>query len=127
MGTQTAKYFLVIGSLSMALSIAAGAFGTHALKETLAPNLLNAFQTSVNYHMFHSIALLLIGILLNHTQEKLICISGLVMLLGLTLFSGSLYALSLSGVTQLGIVTPIGGIYLIISWLLITSCMIKYF
>ena len=113
---MTSKKLLVIACASMALTIVLGAFGAHALKASLPANLLNAYQTGVTYQAYHSLALLVLGVLAERHSGKWFNISSALMLVGMCLFSGSLYALALSGVTQLGMVTPIGGVLLIAAW-----------
>lgn len=116
--------FIAIGAFSAMLSVAAGAFAAHGLKKSLSEEYLAVFQTAANYQMIHSLGLVLIGVimtsLINNNQEtRLTELSGWVMLVGILLFSGSLYALTLTSTKWFGPITPIGGMCLIISWLML--------
>lgn len=111
------KLFLLAGSLSGMLSVAIGAFGAHALKATLeANNRLETFETAVKYQFYHSLALIFLGVLMLHFQNKVYTISGYGFIVGIIIFSGSLYALSLTGYTKLGAITPLGGLAFLIGW-----------
>ena len=107
--------WLVIGSISGAISVAAGAFGAHALKSKLSPEMLNAFDVGVKYQMFHALALLAVGLIVAKIPAA--NTAGWLFLIGTVLFSGSLYALSLSGIKFFGPITPIGGLCLIAGWI----------
>lgn len=114
---STAKWFLVIGALNGALVVALGAFGAHALKARLAPELLAVYQTGIQYHMLHALGLLGVGLLALHLPDSaLLKWSGWLMLAGIVLFSGSLYLLAMTGLRWLGAVTPIGGMAFIVAW-----------
>ncbi len=115
-----AKLFLVVGSLNASLCIVLGAFAAHALKSRLAAESLSAFQTGVQYHFYHSLGLILLGILMLQLQVSggVFKYSGLLMLAGIVLFSGSLYGLSVLSWTWLGPVTPLGGLAFILAWAL---------
>lgn len=120
------KLFLFIGSLAMALAVMLGAFGAHGLKEKLTPAMLDIFQTGVTYHFYHALGLLLIGILAQQlTDITLLKWSGWFMIAGIIIFSGSLYTLSLSGISWLGAITPIGGVCFILSWLVLALAVWK--
>jgi len=122
-----AKLFLVAGSLNAALCIVLGAFAAHGLKAKLSAQSLSAFQTGVQYHFYHSLGLILIGVLMLQFQSTggLLKYSGYSMLAGIVLFSGSLYALSVSPWKWLGPVTPIGGLAFIVAWLLLAIGILK--
>lgn len=112
-----ANLFISLASLSGLLAVAFGAFGAHALRGRLDEYAMGVFETAVQYHFYHSLALLAVGVLaLGQPQTVLLKSSGWLFLLGLVLFSGSLYALSLSGVKWLGAVTPLGGLAFIAGW-----------
>lgn len=110
--------FLVLGALSCGLAVVLGAFGAHALKGTVAPDLLAVYQTGVQYHMAHGLGLLLTAVLIgqlgNHAGLRA---AGWLMVIGTLLFSGSLYVLSITGLRWLGAVTPFGGTAFIAAWL----------
>jgi uncharacterized membrane protein YgdD (TMEM256/DUF423 family) len=112
-----AKVFITLASLSGMLAVAFGAFGAHALKNRLDDYAMGVFQTAVQYHFYHSLALLAVGIIaLNYPQAALLRSSGWLFTLGIVVFSGSLYMLSFSGLRWLGAVTPIGGLAFIAGW-----------
>ena len=112
-----AKLFLSLGSLFALIAVALGAFGAHALKARLTPELLAAWQTGVQYHFYHSLGLLLIGLAFFHLPGgTALRASGWLMAAGILLFSGSLYALALSGEKWLGAVTPVGGTAFLLAW-----------
>jgi uncharacterized membrane protein YgdD (TMEM256/DUF423 family) len=113
------KLFVVLGSLNAFLAVALGAFGAHGLKSKVSAEMLTVWQTGVQYHMFHALGLILLGILI-HLLPQIgpLRLSGWLLFSGIVLFSGSLYVMVLSGVRALGIVTPIGGIAFLLGWLL---------
>lgn len=102
----------------MLLGVALGAFGAHGLKDTLSPEAKQTYQTAVLYHLVHGLALLAVGGLATlRTMESLVRTAGWAFMLGIVLFSGSLYLLSITGVKKLGIITPFGGLAFLIGWL----------
>ncbi|CAA0115652.1 Uncharacterised protein [Halioglobus japonicus] len=112
-----AKLFITLASLSGMLAVLFGAFGAHALKGKLDDYALGVFETAVQYHFNHSLALLAVGILaLSQPDTVLLRSSGWLFLLGIVIFSGSLYLLSLTGVRWLGAITPLGGLAFIAGW-----------
>ncbi|MBL4743900.1 MAG: DUF423 domain-containing protein [Cycloclasticus sp.] len=117
--------FIPLGALSAFLAVAFGAFGAHALKASLSPYSLGVYHTAVDYHMWHAIGLLIIGVLQQQNSSNLLCKAGWFMFAGIIIFSGSLYALSLSGIKLLGAITPVGGVCLLIAWLLLAYSFIK--
>jgi uncharacterized membrane protein YgdD (TMEM256/DUF423 family) len=112
------RLWLILGAASAFLSVAAGAFGAHALRARLAPDLLTIFETGARYHMYHSLGLIAIGLLSQLRPSPLLNGAGWAMTAGIVLFSGSLYALALSGVRVLGAITPFGGLGFLAGWLL---------
>lgn len=119
---------MVLGTLNAFLSIALGAFGAHGLKDKLSAKYLDIYQTGVHYHMIHAIGLIVVGILyrtMTQNQHSLMNWTGWLMFVGIVLFSGSLYVLSLTKVSVLGAITPIGGLCFLASWLLLTLAIIK--
>ena len=121
-----ARLFLVAGCVAALLAVAAGAFGAHALKARLAPDMLAVFKTGVEYQFYHAFGLLLVGFAALHLPESAyLRAAGWVMLAGIVLFSGSLYLLALSGVTWLGAVTPLGGLCFIVAWALFAGAFIR--
>jgi uncharacterized membrane protein YgdD (TMEM256/DUF423 family) len=112
-----AKLFITLASLSGMLAVILGAFGAHALKDKLDAYALGVFQTAVQYHFYHSFALLAVGVIaLSQPQTVLLKSSGLLFVLGIVIFSGSLYVLSITGVRWLGAITPLGGLAFIGGW-----------
>ena len=112
-----AKLFITLGSLSGMLAVIFGAFGAHALKGRLDDYAMGVFETAVQYHFYHSFALLAVGIIaLSQPQVALLKSSGWLFFLGLLIFSGSLYILSLTGIRWLGAITPLGGLAFIAGW-----------
>ena len=106
-------------------SVAFGAFGAHLLKATIAPERLSTWQTAVDYQMFHTTVLLTIFILYQFNKSKLLVRSALSITFGVVLFSGSLYLLVLTDTSWLGIITPIGGILLLIGWFVLLLHFLK--
>jgi uncharacterized membrane protein YgdD (TMEM256/DUF423 family) len=110
------RLFFALGCLSALIAVALGAFGAHALKARLAPDMLAVFETSVRYQLVHALALLAVGLALGRWPGGAVITSGWLFVAGTVLFSGSLYALSLSGLRALGVVTPIGGVAWLAAW-----------
>jgi uncharacterized membrane protein YgdD (TMEM256/DUF423 family) len=112
-----AKLFITLASISGMLAVAFGAFGAHALKSRLDDYSLGVFETAVQYHFYHSLALLAVGVIaLSQPQTAMLRSSGWLFLIGIVVFSGSLYLLSISGVRWLGAITPLGGLAFIAGW-----------
>jgi len=121
-----AKLFIIIGSLSMSISVALGALGAHALKEKLSERLLSTFKTGVEYQLYHSLALLAVGILLLYFKKgALFNWSGYLFIAGIVLFSGSLYLLALASAKWAGPITPLGGLSFIAAWVLLALAVWK--
>lgn len=124
------KLYLTLGSVLAGLGVILGAFGAHGLK-TAAPESVPTFQTGVQYQMYHAFALLIVGILFEKFPFKSMNWAGVCFLIGILLFSGSLYALSLLkatgkvGLGGIGIVTPIGGLFFIIGWICFIMALLK--
>lgn len=122
----SAKTWLVLGSVGMFLAVAMGAFGAHALKKVLAPDLMSIYETAVHYHIYHALGLIAIGLVaLRWPATALLHWAGVLMAAGLVLFSGSLYALGLSGIRWLGAITPIGGAAFLAAWLLLAAAVMR--
>jgi uncharacterized membrane protein YgdD (TMEM256/DUF423 family) len=110
------RTFLLVGAVAAFLAVTLGAFGAHGLRGRLSPEMLAVFETGVRYHMYHALALILVSLVMGRMSGWLIQTAGWCFVAGIALFSGSLYALALSGVTILGAVTPIGGLAFLIGW-----------
>lgn len=114
------KALLVLGAINGALAVTLGAFGAHGLKQRVEASLLETWGTASEYHFYHALALLLVGLLARQFPDAGgIVTAGWVLFAGMTVFSGSLYMLVLTGQRWLGAITPIGGIALIVGWLLL--------
>src|SRR5437762_5716840 len=102
------KTFLLVGALAGFLAVALGAFGAHALRARLSPEMLAVFETGVRYQMYHALAIVAVGLMMPRLGGWLVQTAGWAFTAGIVLFSGSLYALALTGVSMLGAITPIG-------------------
>lgn len=112
--------FFILGSLFGALGVAAGAFGAHGLRARLTPDRLDTFEVAVRYQMYHALALLAAAYAVERWPESSLPVAaGLLFLAGIVVFSGSLYALVLSGERRLGIITPLGGLAMVAGWALL--------
>ncbi len=111
------RLFLMIGSLAAFIGVAFGAFGAHALGSRISPRMLEVYKTGVQYHLLHALALILIALLADRMRaHKLVRIAGGLITVGIVLFSGSLYALVITGTRLLGAITPLGGLCFLAGW-----------
>jgi uncharacterized membrane protein YgdD (TMEM256/DUF423 family) len=110
------RVWWVVGTLMAGLAVAAGAFGAHALKARLSPDLLQVFETGVRYQMYHALGLLAVAVACDRWPHSGFSVAGWLMLAGIVLFSGSLYALCFTGVRTLGAITPLGGLCFLAAW-----------
>lgn len=118
--------FVVSAAVNGFIAVALGAFAAHGLKNMLSPELLTTFQTGVQYHMYHALALFGIGLLtLQFPTQTLLKTAGYLFMLGIVLFSGSLYVLALSGIRWLGAITPLGGVAFLAAWALLAWSMLR--
>jgi len=110
--------FLPSGALFALLSVAAGAFGAHGLRATLEPRMLEIFATAAQYQMYHALALIVVGMLLRSCDYKprLLLVAGWSFIVGILVFSGSLYCLAVFNSPRLGMITPIGGLSFMLGW-----------
>ena len=121
---HSAKLFMVLGALNAFLSVLFGAFGAHALKTRLSVEMMSVYHTGNQYHFYHALGLLLVGVIATQLPESaLLRSSGWLMQAGIVLFSGSLYVLAISGVRWLGAITPIGGLAFLTAWLLLAMAV----
>jgi uncharacterized membrane protein YgdD (TMEM256/DUF423 family) len=111
------RLFFTIGALSAFLAVAAGAFGAHALKARLSADLLNTFEVGVRYHFYHALALFAVAWACTRWPGPWTTAAGWLFVIGTIIFSGSLYALALSGIRWLGAITPFGGLAFLAGWL----------
>lgn len=122
----TAKLFITLGALNAFLAVLLGAFGAHALKARLSADMMAVFHTGNQYHFYHALGLLLVGVVAVQLPDSaLLRSSGWLMLTGIALFSGSLYVLAISGVRWLGAITPFGGLAFLAAWLLLAVAVWK--
>ncbi len=120
------KLFIFLGSINAFLSVALGAFGAHYLKQKLTPDKLDVFHTGVQYHMIHAIGLIAIALISDKlANSSLVNASGWAIFIGIVLFSGSLYALSLTGLKVFGPITPLGGVSFLVGWILLAIAALK--
>jgi uncharacterized membrane protein YgdD (TMEM256/DUF423 family) len=116
------KFFLIAGAVNALLSVAFGAFGAHMLEGRVADKYLDTWQTAVQYQMFHAIGLMVVALLMSSSligPLGSLSWAGYLMLAGIIIFSGSLYVLSLTGISILGAITPIGGVAFIAGWIML--------
>ncbi len=113
------RTFVILGALSAFIGVAAGAFGAHGLKRTLGTDMLAVFDVGVRYQLVHALALVMVAWVQSRWPSALITASGWLFVVGTILFSGSLYALSVSGIRGLGLITPFGGVAFLAGW----ACM----
>ncbi|MBO0350522.1 DUF423 domain-containing protein [Phormidium pseudopriestleyi FRX01] len=113
-----AQLFMVTASILAGLSVAAGAFASHALKPQLSERAMEIFETGARYQMYHALALLFVGLTVTQTEIPSIWlrVAGFAFIAGVLIFSGSLYTLSLSDIKWLGAITPIGGAAFLLGW-----------
>lgn len=114
------RIFLTLGAINAFLCVLFGALGAHGLKHTLTTDMLVIFQTGVQYHFYHALGLILVGLglLTNLSQSRLLKLSGWLMFTGIVLFSGTLYIISVTGIRGLGVIAPFGGLSYMSAWLL---------
>jgi uncharacterized membrane protein YgdD (TMEM256/DUF423 family) len=111
------RVFFALGAVLAAVGVAAGAFGAHALRGRLTPDLINVFETGVRYQLIHALGLLAVAWATTRWPGHAVNAAGWLLLVGTVVFSGSLYALSLSGIRALGAITPLGGVAFIVGWM----------
>ncbi|MCY8858132.1 DUF423 domain-containing protein [Bacillus atrophaeus] len=121
------KLFLILGAMNALVAVGLGAFGAHGLEGKIPDKYLQVWHTGVQYHMYHALGLLAVAFL----ADKLsgvgsVTAAGWLMFAGIVLFSGSLYILSVTQVSILGAITPLGGVAFIVSWIMIVVAAVKY-
>ncbi len=116
---------LALAGLLLALATLCGAFGAHSLRTSVSPDRLQVYETAVRYHFFNALGLLGIGLALRSVDAALLRWSAVLVLIGIVLFSGSLYALSFGAPRALGVITPVGGLALIAGWLAFAVCFLR--
>ena len=119
------RLFFALGALLAALGVAAGAFGAHGLRDRLSTEMLAIFETGVRYHLIHALALLVTAWAATRWNSGLISVAGWLFVVGVAVFSGSLYLLSLTETRWLGAITPIGGVAFIVGWVLLAWAALR--
>lgn len=120
------RLFIILGAINAFLSVALGAFGAHGLQGQISERMMEVWEKGVDYQMFHSVGLFVIAFAADKWRESgLVKWSGIMMFIGIILFSGSLYALSTSGISILGIITPFGGVSFLAGWTLLALAAFK--
>lgn len=110
------RFFFTAGAMMAFIAVCLGAFGSHTLKNRITPDMLAIFEVGVRYHMYHALALLAVAWAASHWPERNFTAAGWSFIIGIIIFSGSLYILSIFGIRWLGAVTPLGGIAFLIGW-----------
>lgn len=119
------KVILMTASFLMAFAVLIGAFGAHGLRSHLSAEMLQIYKTGVEYHIYHALGLLLIGVLAISIPSELLKWSAIFLAAGIVLFSGSLYFLAITGIKWLGAITPFGGLSFITGWVLLLIAVLK--
>ena len=123
---KSTQLYLFLGSINAGLSVTLGAFGAHSLKNHITNDLIKTFNTGVEYHFYHSFGLFVIAFAFYLIPDsKLLKWSGRLMMMGILLFSFSLYILSITGIRSFGIITPFGGIAFVSAWALLATAIIQ--
>ena len=120
------KLFIILGAVNAFIAVALGAFGAHGLEGKIPDKYLATWNTAVDYQMFHAAGLLVIGLLAGKITSPLINWSGWMMFIGIIIFSGSLFVLSVTQIKVLGAITPIGGVSFLAAWILMIIAAYKY-
>jgi len=115
------RIFILLGAISAGLAVVLGAMGAHILETVLSPQRLGTFITGVEYQMYHSLALLVLGAIGSQRLGRWLRVSGYAFIFGIILFSGSLYILTLGKIPWMGMVTPVGGIAFIAGWIALAT------
>ena len=121
------NWVLPLAAINGFIAVALGAFGAHGLKKILSPAMLDVWQTAVHYHFVHTLALLAVGILAQTVMKNTaLVVAACGFTAGILIFSGSLYALSLSGIRILGAITPLGGVAFLLGWASLALATLKH-
>ena len=124
---KMSKTILMLASLLLALAVLLGAFGAHGLKSHLSGEMMQIYKTGIEYHFYHALGLLLVGILAVYAPSLYLKWAAIFLTAGIILFSGSLYTMSVTGIKWLGVITPVGGISFIAGWILVFISILKKF
>ncbi len=121
------KTILMTASVFLTLAVAIGAFGAHGLKSHISVDMMQVYKTGVEYHFYHALGLLMVGVLSMSMPSGYIKWSAILLSVGIILFSGSLYALATTGIKSLGAITPLGGLSFIAGWIMLIIAVVKHF
>lgn len=119
------RSLVIAAAVNMLIAVAAGAFGAHALKAVVSSDMLAVWHTAVTYQIAHALGLFVIALLMPRFKSALLARAGIVMLAGIVVFSGSLYALAFSGLRMLGAITPIGGAAFLLAWAMVAWAALR--
>lgn len=119
------RLFVGLGAALAGLSVAAGAFGAHGLRDVLSPDMLANFETAARYQMYHALALVLLGAIADRLPARAVNWIGWLFIAGIILFSGSLYLMAFTGLRVLGAITPLGGVAFIAGWALLAVAALR--
>lgn len=119
------RWLIATGAVFAGIGVAAGAFGAHGLRSLLAPDMLAVYETAVRYQMYHAFGLIVAGIVAHFHPSRLLRMAGWMFVLGILIFSGSLFLLILANIRWLGALTPVGGLCFIAGWVLLTAGVIR--
>ncbi|MFD2637371.1 DUF423 domain-containing protein [Piscibacillus salipiscarius] len=119
------KALLLIGVINGFLAVALGAFGAHGLESKLSEKMMSTWEKAVQYQMFHTLAIFIAGMMMLRFDHSMLASAGWTFLLGIILFSGSLYIYSLSGIKTFAMITPIGGVAFLVGWVLLGISIMK--
>ena len=122
---MSSRHLVIVAALIMLVGVAAGAFGAHGLKRSVSPDMLAVWQTAVLYQLVHGLGMLLAALLALHFGAAMFNLAATVMLAGVLVFSGSLYALVLTGASWLGAITPLGGLAFLAGWGLLAWAAVR--
>ena len=120
------RTLLLVGATAAFIGVAFGAFGAHGLRGRLSPEMLAAFETGVRYQMYHALAILVTAVAIGFADDRLLRVGGWLFAVGIVLFSGSLYTLALTGVTTLGMITPLGGLAFLAGWAVLIVAALRH-
>lgn len=121
------KVFIIIGAINAMIAVGLGAFGAHGLEGRIPEKYLQTWETGVKYHMYHALGILAVALLFDKIGSVAsLTAAGWLMFAGIVLFSGSLYVLSLTQISVLGAITPLGGLSFIIAWVLVVVAAVKF-
>ena len=119
------KKIISVAAIFMVLAVIIGAFGAHALENEFTADRMQTYNTGVEYHFYHALGLLLVGIIAFHSSSKQIMWSAILLGLGIFIFSGSLYVLAVTDIRWMGAITPIGGVSFIAGWIFLLLAMLR--